>query len=88
VKLTQNQYEEDILKLIDDNIYNMHKEMDQLKLNTEKEIKTMKEEGYPHVAKSLEEDLMHEHDILKEQYEENRRKGVEKINLKYMKCLK
>jgi hypothetical protein len=96
-KCSQKKTEEEILLFIDTNIINMHKAISNLQLNTLKEVKKMEgknsinllfmllEDGYPHVAKSLQEDLIIEIESLKEQYDEERRKGVDKIKQKNLK---
>jgi len=63
----------------------MYKGIEELKISYEKEIKRMEENGYSIVTKSLREEMLVEIDNLKEQYEELRQKGVDKIKHKFNK---
>ena len=92
----QNKMQLEMETFINANLEEMYKNLDELKLTFEKEIKIMEgtlprfkiENGLTVVVKSLEEDMKNEIENLKDQYEELRRIGIEKINLKYKTSFK
>ena len=101
LKLFVKEFEIDKINIINQtfinaNLEEMYKNLDELKLTFEKEIKIMEgtlprfkiENGLTVVVKSLEEDMKNEIENLKDQYEELRRIGIEKINLKYKTSFK
>jgi len=80
----QKQVQSEIEIFINDNLNEMYKSMDELKLSFVAEIKDMEEKQYPIVVvEKLKEQMKLENEYLKDQYEELRRKGIDKIKLKY-----
>lgn len=73
----------EIEEFIEKNINDMHKALDELKISFEDEINNLDEKVYGVLVSGLREDMYHDLENLKEQYEEERRKGVEKIKNKY-----
>ncbi len=85
IKSTQIIMMKEIEDFIEKNMAEMHKALDELRISFEDEIKSVDEEVFADVVKGLKEDMVVELENLKEQYEEQRREGVEKIKSKYNK---
>jgi len=83
----QKQMEDEIEMYIKKNIEEMYNSIEELKDSLSKEAKSMEENGFPNVARKLYDEIDTEIECLKEQYEELRINGIEKIKIKYVKCL-
>jgi hypothetical protein len=67
------------------NMNEMYQALEELKASFQEEINEAEENGFTDIADGLKEDLQNELDILKDQYEEQKRLETEKIKAKYSK---
>ena len=75
----------EIEEYVEENMKEMYKAIEELKLSYEGEIREALESGFDEIAESLKDDLKFEEENLKAQYEEERIKKIELIRGKHKK---
>jgi len=81
----QNNLLKEIEEYVENNMKDMYKALEELKLSYEGEIKEAVDSGFNDIAESLKNDLKYEEENLIAQYEEERMKQVELIRQKHKK---
>jgi len=83
--LDQSQSQNEIQYFIQNNFEDLNKSVEEIKKDYDVKFKEVKDLGYYNVELGLKEDLAIEIESLKDQFEERRRIGIEKIKKKFNK---